>query len=178
MTPPGIDTRTVRLVAEHFNHYATPGPTLLQVYTISMLNHLFPNENIIPWERFLKYHILILLDMKRNVITVRQLLCICLYCLFNLKIGRMSRRLTQLQNKTLLNQNFCNVICNFIFEFPCIISLYYIRKQQDATLAVLFISNCKSTLHVSDVHRVHHQEYINCSSSHWCMSCVRILYIQ
>ena len=28
----------------------------------------------------------------------------------------------------------------FMFEFPCIISLYYIKNQQDATLAVLFIS--------------------------------------
>jgi hypothetical protein len=56
-----------------------------------------------------------------------------------------------------------------MFQFPCITSLYYIRNQQDATLAVSFISNCKITLHVSDVHRVHHQEYKNCSSSHWCM---------
>jgi hypothetical protein len=30
---------------------------------------------------------------------------------------------------------------DFMFEFPCIISLYYIKNQQDATLAVLFISN-------------------------------------
>jgi hypothetical protein len=37
--------------------------------------------------------------------------------------------------------------------------LYYIKNQQDATLAVLFISNCKNTLYVSDVYRVHHQEY-------------------
>ena len=28
--------------------------------------------------------------------------------------------------------------------------LYYIKNQRDATLAVLFISNCKITLHVSD----------------------------
>jgi len=28
---------------------------------------------------------------------------------------------------------------NFMFQFPCIISLYYIKNQQDATLAVLFI---------------------------------------
>jgi len=34
---------------------------------------------------------------------------------------------------------------NFMFEFPCIISLYYIKNQKDATLAVLFISNCKIT---------------------------------
>ena len=34
---------------------------------------------------------------------------------------------------------------NFMFEFPCIISLYYIKNQQVATLAVLFISHCKIT---------------------------------
>ena len=48
---------------------------------------------------------------------------------------------------------------HFMFEFPCIISLYYIKNQQDATLAVLFISNCKITLHVLDVFCVHHEEY-------------------
>ena len=42
------------------------------------------------------------------------------------------------------------VIKNFMFEFPCIITLYYIKNQQDATLAVLFISHYKITLHVSD----------------------------
>jgi len=51
-------------------------------------------------------------------------------------------------------------------------------NQLDATLAVLFINNCKNNLHVSDVHRVHHQDYINCSSSHWCMSWVGMVYIQ
>jgi len=29
VTPPGIDPRTVRLVAQCLNHYATPGPRLL-----------------------------------------------------------------------------------------------------------------------------------------------------
>ena len=48
----------------------------------------------------------------------------------------------------------------FMFEFPCIISLYYIKNQQDAPLAVLFISNCKITLHVSGSFCAHHQEYI------------------
>ena len=47
----------------------------------------------------------------------------------------------------------------FLFEFPCIISLYYVKNQQDATLTVLFISHCKITLHVSDAFCVHHQEY-------------------
>jgi hypothetical protein len=61
-----------------------------------------------------------------------------------------------------------------MFEFPCIIRLYYIKNQQDATLAVLFISHCKITphiiddarskphqitLHVSDAFCVHQQEY-------------------
>ena len=49
--------------------------------------------------------------------------------------------------------------CFFMFEFPRTISLYYIKNQQDATLAVLFISNRKITLHVSDAFCVHHQEY-------------------
>jgi hypothetical protein len=35
---------------------------------------------------------------------------------------------------------------------------YYIKNQQDATLAVLFISHCKITVHVSDASCVHHQE--------------------
>jgi uncharacterized protein with PQ loop repeat len=39
------------------------------------------------------------------------------------------------------------------------LKIYYTKNQQDATLAVLFISNCKITLHVSDAYCVHHQEY-------------------
>jgi len=47
-----------------------------------------------------------------------------------------------------------------MFEFPCIIILYYVKNQRDATLAVLFISNCKITLHVLDALCAHHQEYL------------------
>jgi len=36
---------------------------------------------------------------------------------------------------------------------------YEDTNQQNVTLAVLFISNCKITLHVSDASRIHHQEY-------------------
>jgi len=46
-----------------------------------------------------------------------------------------------------------------MFEFPRIISLYYIKNQQDATLSVLIITHCKFTLHVSDAFCVHHQEH-------------------
>jgi len=55
---------------------------------------------------------------------------------------------------------------------------YYIKYQQDTTLAVLFISHCNITLHVSDAFCFHHQEYKNCSNSHWCMSHVGMIYIQ
>ena len=40
--------------------------------------------------------------------------------------------------KTVLPK-YRSVFSFFMFEFPCIISLYYIKNQQDATLAVLFI---------------------------------------
>ena len=46
-----------------------------------------------------------------------------------------------------------------MFLIPCIITLYYIKNQLEATLEVLFISHCKITLHVSDAFCVHHQEY-------------------
>jgi len=71
-------------------------------------------------------------------------------------------------------RHYSVIIMEFVINFIS----YYIRFQLDATFAVLFSNNCKNTLHVSDVHRVHHQQYINCSSSHWCMSWVGMMYIQ
>jgi len=46
-------------------------------------------------------------------------------------------------------------------SFPAtrLYELYYIKNQQDATLAVSFISQSKITLHVSDAFCVHHLEY-------------------
>ena len=38
--------------------------------------------------------------------------------------------------------------------------IYSIKNQQDATLAVLFISHCKITLYVSVAFCVHHQQYL------------------
>jgi len=35
VTPPGIDPGTVRLVAQHLNHYATPGPQFTIVGTVN-----------------------------------------------------------------------------------------------------------------------------------------------
>jgi len=55
--------------------------------------------------------------------------------------------------------NHHDIALYFMFEFPCIVSLYCTRNQQDATLAVSFISHCKITLHVSDAFCVYHQEY-------------------
>jgi hypothetical protein len=47
----------------------------------------------------------------------------------------------------------------FMFVFPCIITLYYIKNQLDGALVVLFISHCKITLRVSDAFCIHRQEY-------------------
>jgi len=55
--------------------------------------------------------------------------------------------------------NNINIIHYYMFEFPCLVRQHYIKNQQDANLAVLFISNCKITLHVADAFCVHHQEY-------------------
>ena len=88
------------------------------------------------------------------------------------------------EKKALLNSgtenlpDIQNKVSLFMFEIPCIISLYYIKNQQDATLTVLFISNCKITLHIfgrflrpsSGVHKTR--------NSHWCMSWVGVVYIQ
>jgi hypothetical protein len=41
VTPPGIDPGTVRLVVQHLNHYATPGPLLIKVCKI------FPNPKVL-----------------------------------------------------------------------------------------------------------------------------------
>ena len=96
----------------------------------------------------------------------------------------------------------------FMFEFPCIITLYYIKHQQVATLAVLFISHCNITLHcfgrflrpssgvlktvVPATGACHGSGWYISSkdvqgrlplhfviaSSHWCMSWVGMIYIQ
>ena len=59
VTPPGIDPRTVRLVVQHLNHYATPGPkwytthTKIQYSATSkktlILNSENANKNCLDW---------------------------------------------------------------------------------------------------------------------------------
>jgi hypothetical protein len=34
VTPPGIDPGTIRLVAQHLSHYATPGPIIIIIIII------------------------------------------------------------------------------------------------------------------------------------------------
>ena len=63
------------------------------------------------------------------------------------------------KNIKIIVPNYITYHLHFMFEFPCIVSLYYIRNQQDATLAVSFISHYKITLYVLDAFCVHHQEY-------------------
>ena len=54
---------------------------------------------------------------------------------------------------------FFNIFSVFRILGNIVFGIYYIKNQQDVTLAVLFISNCKITLHVSDAFCFHHQEY-------------------
>ena len=37
VTPPGIDLRTVRLVAQRLNHYATPGPLVTGIDFVNFI---------------------------------------------------------------------------------------------------------------------------------------------
>jgi len=55
--------------------------------------------------------------------------------------------------------NQTSVFHSIASHFKNSIVLYYIKNQQDATLVILFISNYKITLHVSEAFCVHHQEY-------------------
>jgi hypothetical protein len=49
MTPPGIDTGTVRLVLQRLNLYATPGPlNILYIESIvNVIKHLFVKEHLV-----------------------------------------------------------------------------------------------------------------------------------
>ena len=56
---------------------------------------------------------------------------------------------------------FCSVVAACLQVVVCVLgAVYHIKNQQDATLAVLFISHCKITLRVSDASCVHHQQFI------------------
>ena len=67
-----------------------------------------------------------------------------------------------------------------ILSFPKVLQIpplsLCIKNQQDATLAVLFISHCSVTVHVSDAFASIIRSTKNCSSSHWCMSLVWVIH--
>ena len=48
VTPPQIDPRTVPLIVQHLNHYATPGPLLVQVPSLNPRCDLFCASMDIP----------------------------------------------------------------------------------------------------------------------------------
>jgi len=64
-----------------------------------------------------------------------------------------------------------------MFEFPCIISLYYIKNQQDAALAVLSLVTARSIYMFRKLSASIIRSTKNCSSSHWCMSRVGMIHI-
>jgi hypothetical protein len=66
VTPPGIDPGTVRLVAQHLSHYATPGPNVVSslTYKISRLiiKRVFVQNSFMPY--FLPQNMLPTTEMK------------------------------------------------------------------------------------------------------------------
>jgi len=56
-----------------------------------------------------------------------------------------------------------------MFDFPCIITFYYVKNQQDTTLAVLFISHCKIAYMFRTLSASIIRSTKNFSSSQWCM---------
>ena len=58
--------------------------------------------------------------------------------------------------QTAVSRDFIPFLLICLQVFRC---YHYIRNQQDATLALSFISHCKITLHVSEAFCIHHQEY-------------------
>jgi len=53
----------------------------------------------------------------------------------------------------------CTIMYFFLFAFYKLETLLFLLKEELKLRVVLFISNCKITLHVSDAFCVHHQEY-------------------
>ena len=78
--------------------------------------------------------------------------------------------------RTVFSRYFSSV--SYLYTVSYFFTLHYIKNQQDANLAVLFISHCKITLHVSDTSASIIRSTKNCSSRHWCMSWVGMMYIQ
>ena len=75
-----------------------------------------------------------------------------------LAIPTGSLRLANIYQAYAYGRLICVIVC-FSLLFICFLILYYIKNQQGATLAVLFISNSRITLHVSDAFCVNYQEY-------------------
>jgi hypothetical protein len=48
VTPPGIDPRTVLLVEQHLNHYATPGPLMSIIISQKILeiNYVYVKQDV------------------------------------------------------------------------------------------------------------------------------------
>ena len=93
--------------------------------------------------------------------------CIYIYIYRSFAITVSKIKIWIFQEKRLKVLKCCNFLwvqrrhnCSPAASFTnCVMTFYYIKNQLDAALAVLFISHCKITLHVSDAFCIHHQEY-------------------
>jgi hypothetical protein len=66
---------------------------------------------------------------------------------------------------------------HFMFQFPCIVRLYYIKDQQDATLAVCLLVTARLLYMFRTLSESIIRSTKNCISSHWCVSWVGMIYI-
>ena len=64
---------------------------------------------------------------------------------------------------------YINIWIKFMFEIPCIVTLYYIKNQQDATLAVLFMFEipCIITLYYSYIKNQQDAVVTDLGHPHW-----------
>ena len=72
--------------------------------------------------------------------------------------GMMADELERIWEEAVMTYGLTELLTNLTFRGPCIVIYSYNESQRDA-LFLRFIS--QSTLHVSDMSTVHHQEYLN-----------------
>ena len=72
----------------------------------------------------------------------------------------------------------CNMNVTFWGKEICHFHVYYTKNQQYATLAVLFLVTARSLYMFRTLSASIIRSTKNCSSSHWCMSWVGMMYMQ
>ena len=88
-------------------------------------------------------------DTLKFPVHFQELQNISLILSYTWAISKVETHTTEELPFSLLSRFSYNTILNFIFGFPCIRSLYYIKNQHDANLAVLFINTFTAIVELS-----------------------------